>query len=206
LIMAVHRIAQKQLPLVVFGAGLPQIVAKTGRSKSYAERLFEFPDIGPLSLEDAREALNGPVAQEGVAFTEEALDEIVRITEGYPYFLQQWGYEVWNSARTSPIDLATVHTASRLAVEGLDESYFRVRFDRLTPREKTYLRAMADGGARPQRSGDIAERMGVKVTSVAPVRNSLIRKGMLYSPSYGESAFTVPLFDQYMLRVMPDWR
>ena len=205
LIMAIHRVAQKQLPLVVFGAGLPQIVATTGRSKSYAERLFEFPDIGPLTAADAREALKGPAAEESVTFTEEALDEIVRVTEGFPYFLQQWGYEVWNTAQTSPIDLATVNGASRLVVEGLDESFFRVRFDRLTPREKAYLRAMAAGGPKPQRSGDIAERMGVKVTSIAPVRNTLIQKGMLYSPGHGENAFTVPLFDQYMRRVMPAW-
>jgi hypothetical protein len=205
LIMAVHRVAQKQLPLVVFGAGLPQIVATAGRSKSYAERLFEFPDIGALTSAEAREALTGPVGQEQVTFTEGALEEIVRVTEGYPYFLQQWGYEVWNTAKVSPIDLATVRAASHLVVEGLDESFFRVRFDRLTPREKAYLRAMAEGGPRPQRSGDIAEQMGVKVTSVAPVRNSLIKKGMLYSPAHGENAFTVPLFDQYMIRVMPLW-
>lgn len=205
LIMAVHRVAQRRLPLAVFGAGLPQIVAKAGRSKSYAERLFEFPDIGPLAWEDAREALGGPVVSENVTFTEDALDEILKVTEGYPYFLQQWGYEAWNTALSSPIDLTTVQAASRLAVEGLDESFFRVRFDRLTPREKTYLRAMAEGGSRGQRSGDIAERMGVKVSSVAPVRNNLIKKGMLYSPAHGENAFTVPLFDQYMRRAMPIW-
>ena len=205
LIMAVHRVAQRQLPLVVFGAGLPQIVAKAGRSKSYAERLFDFPNIGPLAAEDAKEALQGPVGRENVTFTNEALDDIVRLTEGYPYFLQQWGYEAWNTARSAPIDLPTVQAATHLAIQGLDESFFRVRFDRLTPREKTYLRAMAVGGQKPQRSGDIAERMGVRVTSVAPVRNSLIRKGMLYSPAHGDNAFTVPLFDQYMLRVMPVW-
>lgn len=205
LIMALHQVAQKQLPLVLFGAALPQLVAKAGRSKSYAERLFEFPEIGPLAPEDAREALDGPVSREGVSFTSEALDELVRITEGYPYFLQQWGYASWEAARRSPIELATVQIASGLAVEGLDESFFRVRFDRLTPREKVYLRAMAAGGPKPQRSGEIAERMGVKVTTVAPIRSTLIQKGMIYSPGHGENAFTVPLFDQYMVRVMPAW-
>lgn len=205
LIMALHQVAQKQLPLVMFGAALPQIVAKAGRSKSYAERLFEFPEIGPLAPEDAREALSGPVGREGVIFLRDALDEIVKVTEGYPYFLQQWGYEAWEVAQRSPIDLATVRTASELAVQGLDQSFFRVRFDRLTPREKTYLRAMAAGGAKPQRSGEIAARMGVKVTTIAPVRSNLIQKGMLYSSGHGETAFTVPLFDRFMLRALPDW-
>lgn len=206
LIMAIHRVTQRQLPLVVFGAALPQIVAKAGRSKSYAERLFEFPSIGPLGADEARKALQEPVAREGVSFTREALEDIVRVTEGYPYFLQQWGYEAWNVAPVSPIDPPTVHQATRLAIQGLDASFFRVRFDRLTPREKVYLRAMAEGGNRSQRSGEIADRMGVLVTSVAPIRNSLIKKGMLYSPAHGDNAFTVPLFDQYMRRVMPDWK
>ena len=205
LITALHRVAQKQLPLVVFGAGLPQIVAKAGRSKSYAERLFEFPEIGPLTPEDAREAMQGPVNLQQVTFTKAALDEIVAVTEGYPYFLQQWGHDVWNLAKHSPIDLATAQAASLVAIRGLDESFFRVRFDRLTPREKAYLRAMAEGGPDSQRSGDIAERLGVKVTTVAPVRSSLIKKGMVYSPGHGDNAFTVPLFDQYLCRVMPAW-
>jgi len=203
LIMALHRVAQKRLPLILFGAGLPQIVGKTCRSKTYAERLFEFPDIGPLVPEDAKEALRGPARREGVAFTDAALEEIVRLAEGYPYFLQQWGYDTWNEARSTPIDLATVRAASARAIQGLDESFFRVRFDRLTPREKVYLRVMAEGGAGLQRSGDIAGRMGVRVTSLAPLRSSLIQKGMIYSPSFGDNAFTVPLFDAYLRRVMP---
>ena len=203
LIMAIHRVAQRQLPLVLFGAGLPQIVGKTGRSKSYAERLFDFPNIGALPSQEAREALTGPAEREKVAFTVPALDEIIRLTEGYPYFLQQWGYEVWNLAVSSPIEASVVHAASSRVMEGLDQSFFRVRFDRLTPREKAYLRAMADGGPRPQRSGDIAERLGVGVASVAPIRSSLISKGMVYSPAHGDTAFTVPLFDQFLRRTMP---
>ena len=203
LIMAIHRVAQRQLPLVVFGAGLPQIVGKAGRSKSYAERLFEFPELGPLSNTDAQEALRGPARDEGVEFTQEALEEIFRVTEGYPYFLQQWAYDVWNTAQTSPIDLNAVLEAAPIAIKGLDVSFFRVRLDRLTPREKMYMRAMALGGPQAQRSGDIAERMGVKVSTVAPLRSSLIAKGMIYSPAHGDTAFTVPLMDQYMLRAMP---
>ncbi len=205
LIMAVHQLAQRGLPLVVVAAGLPQLLALAGRSKSYAERLFDFPRIGPLAEAHAREALAAPVASQDVAFTEEALAEIVRITEGYPYFLQQWGYEAWNVAQASPITEADVLQASAQAIRNLDESFFRVRFDRLTPREKDYMRALASLGRAPQRSGDIAELLQIPISSAASLRNNLIRKGMIYSPAHGDTAFTVPLFDLFMLRAMPDW-
>lgn len=204
LIMAVHKISQKSLPLVVIGAGLPQLAGKAGRSKSYAERLFEFPEVGPLKNEDAKKALRDPVCNEGADFTNEALDEIIRVTQGYPYFIQEWGYQAWNLANNSPIDLDAVGKATAASIARLDQSFFRVRFDRLTPREKDYLRALAELGAGPQRSGDIAEKLGVDVQSVAPVRNNLIKKGMIYSPSHGDTAFTVPLFDEFMKRIMPN--
>jgi hypothetical protein len=203
LIMAIHRVNQKQLPVVLVGAGLPQLVGKMGRSKSYAERLFEFPQIGKLGKVDARKALEEPVTAAGVKIAAAALTEIITVTEGYPYFLQEWGYHSWNSAKASPIGLAAVRAANTVAVERLDQSFFRVRFDRLTPREKDYLRAMAELGAGPHRSGDIADALGVKVETVAPLRSSLIRKGMIYGPQHGDTAFTVPLFDQFMKRVMP---
>jgi hypothetical protein len=205
LIMATHQVAQRGLPLVVVAAGLPQILALAGRSKSYSERLFDFPRIGPLAEPDAREALVAPVASQHVAFTEEAIAEIVRVTEGYPYFLQQWGYEAWNVAKASPITKTDVLQASLQAIRNLDESFFRVRFDRLTPREKDYMRALASLGCAPQRSGDIAELLQIPISSAASLRNNLIRKGMVYSPAHGDTAFTVPLFDQFMLRAMPDW-
>jgi len=205
LIMAVHQIAQRSLPLVIVAAGLPQIVSLAGRSKSYAERLFDFPRVGALSPEEAREALAGPVKEQGVAFTPEALDELAATTHGYPYFLQQWGYEAWNVADGSPIDLEDTAVASGLAIRNLDESFFRVRFDRLTPREKDYLRALASFGAGPVRSGEIADLIRIPVSSAASLRNNLIRKGMVYSPAHGDTAFTVPLFDQFMVRVMPGW-
>lgn len=204
LIMALHRISQKSLPLLLIGAGLPQLVGQMGESKSYAERLFDFPRIGQLEPQDARAALEEPAIREGVAFTDEALAQIIGITEGYPYFLQEWGYHVWNLAETSPITVADAHAANSKATQRLDESFFRVRFDRLTPREKDYLRAMAELGPGPHRSGDIAEKLGVMVESVAPLRSNLIRKGMIYSPQHGDTAFTVPLFDQYMKRVVPE--
>jgi hypothetical protein len=206
LIMAIHRVSQRQLPLVLFGAGLPQLVGLAGRSKSYAERLFRFPEVGALSREDAMEALQGPVQQQNVRFTDSALKELVRVTHGYPYFLQEWGYHAWNLAARSPIDLPVVKRTSEVAVRKLDESFFRVRFDRLTPREKDYLRALAELGPGAHRSGDIADRLGATVQSIAPLRSGLIRKGMIYSPSYGDTAFTVPLFDEFMLRIMPRWK
>ncbi len=203
LIMAMHRLSQRQLPIVLIGAGLPQLVGLAGRSKSYAERLFDYPVVGALSPVDAARALAEPAESKGVAFTDAALGEIVKLTEGYPYFLQEWGYQVWSHAKASPIDAEVVREAAPTVLANLDESFFRVRFDRLTPAEKVYLRAMAALGPGPHRSGDIAEALGVKVSAVAPRRNGLIRKGMIYGPTHGDTAFTVPLFDQFMKRIMP---
>jgi hypothetical protein len=204
LIMAIHRVSQRSLPLVLIGAGLPQLVGLAGKSKSYAERLFVYPEIGALSLEDASSALQGPVQTQGVSFTPEALAEVYRVTQGYPYFLQEWGYQSWNMAEHSPIDLALIQKTTVASTARLDQSFFRVRFDRLTPREKDYLRALAEMGTGNQRSGAVADRLGVKVQTIAPLRSSLIKKGMIYSPAHGDTAFTVPLFDQFMLRTMPD--
>jgi hypothetical protein len=203
LIMALHRVAQRSLPLLLMGAGLPQIIALTGRSKSYAERLFNFPEVGPLKPHDARNALQSPVSKKDVVFADNALNEVIRETQGYPYFLQQWGYEAWNIASGSPITLGDIREATKSAIVNLDQSFFRVRFDRLTPREKDYLRALAALGSGNQRSGEIADSLGVKAQSVAPLRSGLIKKGMIYSPAHGDTTFTVPLFDAFMLRMMP---
>jgi hypothetical protein len=206
LIMAIHRVSQRQLPLVLVGGGLPQLVGLAGRSKSYAERLFTYPAVGPLAPDDAKEALRGPVRAQGADFTDAALDELVAVTRGYPYFLQEWGYQAWNLAPASLIDSEVIKGATTAAIRKLDGSFFRVRFDRLTPREKDYMRALADRGSGAHRSGDIADALGVKVQSVAPLRSGLIRKGMIYSPAHGDTAFTVPLFDEFMRRTMPDWK
>jgi hypothetical protein len=203
LIMAMHQISQRQLPVLLVGAGLPQLVALAGRSKSYAERLFQFPEVGALQPVDAADALQEPVREQGVQFTEDALQEIIRQTKGYPYFLQEWGYQAWNLASQSPIGIEVVHHATAESIRRLDKNFFRVRFDRLTPREKNYLRALAELGDTAQRSGDIAERLKVKVQNIAPVRNGLIKKGMIYSPAHGDTAFTVPLFADFMKRIMP---
>ena len=203
LIMALHKMQQRQLPLVLVAAGLPILPGLAGESKSYAERLFSFPAVGPLPEADAIKALQDPVRQAGESFEPAALQEIFRLTQGYPYFLQEWGYQAWNHALASPISLQVVQQTSALVSQRLDENFFRVRFDRLTPREKTFLRAMAELGAGPYRTGDVADALRVKITTLGPVRASLIKKGMMYSPSHGDLAFTVPLFDQFMRRAMP---
>lgn len=208
LITALHRTAQRRLPVVLVGAGLPQLRGRMGSAKSYAERLFDFPEVGPLSASDASQAVRVPLCALGVEITKEALGRIVQETSGYPYFVQEWGKHTWDVAEKSPITLGDVREASRSAVAALDESFFRVRFDRLTPVEKRYLRAMAELGPGPHRSGDIADVMKRPVTSVGPTRAQLIAKGMIYSPFHGDTAFTVPLFDEFMRRIMPgdEWK
>lgn len=206
LIVAMHRIAQRGWPVILFGAGLPQVAALAGEAKSYAERLFDYPEVGPLSEMAARSALLEPIEDEGESISEAALERVLGITEGYPYFLQEWGKHSWNTAATSPITETDVEQASNLATEALDRSFFRVRFDRLTPREQDYLRAMASLGPGPHRSGDIAEALNISVQTAGPLRSGLIRKGMIWSPAHGQTAFTVPMFDAFMVRAMPDWK
>lgn len=208
LISALHRCSQERLPLTVVGAGLPQLRGRMGEAKSYAERLFDFPEIGPLNAPDAAEAIVRPAESEGASIEEEAVQEIIEKTKGYPYFLQEWGKHTWDIASQSPIQRQDVLNASDEAVAALDESFFRVRFDRLTPTEKKYLRTMAELGPGPHRSGDIAEQFGRIVSSLGPTRASLIAKGMIWSPTHGDTAFTVPLFDEFMKRIVPgnEWK
>lgn len=203
LIMAMHKMQQRQLPLILVAAGLPILPALAGESKTYAERLFQFPNLGALSKLEAAKALQDPVKTVGVKFTKEALEEIYRLTKGYPYFLQEWGYQCWNHANHATITLHDVKNATPVVVRRLDENFFRVRFDRLTASEQHYLRAMAELGAGSQRSGDIAEILGKNLSSLGPVRDKLIKKGMIYSPNHGEMAFTVPLFNEFMHRIIP---
>ena len=202
LIMAIHRCNQRALPVVLFGAGLPQLRAKMGDAKSYVERLFNFPVIDALPVEDAKIAIEKPANDEGVKYTPAALAEIIRVTGCYPYFLQEWGHFSWLTAKTSPITKDDVVRSHGIAIAKLDESFFRVRLDRMTPTERRYMRALAELGPGAHRSGDIARIYGARVTSVAPLRSGLIAKGMIYSPAYGDTAFTVPLFDDFMRREM----
>ncbi len=205
LIVAFHRISQKGLPVILFGAGLPQVAALAGEAKSYAERLFDYPEVGPLQPDAAAIAVREPIHDEHQEIEDQALQHIVELTQGYPYFLQEWGKHAWHAAAKSPIAKADVDIASRSATEALDKNFFRVRFDRLTPREQDYLRAMAELGPGPHRSGAIAEMLQATVESVGPLRSGLIRKGMIWSPAHGDTAFTVPMFDEFMKRAIPSW-
>ncbi len=204
LIVSMHRIGQKNLPVVLFGAGLPQLAALAGEAKSYAERLFDYPEVGPLPKEAAMNALRAPIQRAGAEITEEALDAIIEKTNGYPYFLQEWGSHAWDVAPQSPITCEDVGKATTEALKRLVSGFFRVRLDRLTPRERDYVRAMAELGPGPHRSGEIAQAMGMGVTAAGPLRNTLIKKGMIFSPQHGDTAFTVPMFDEFMRRAMPD--
>lgn len=206
LIMAMHKVQQRQLPLVLLGAGLPILPGLAGESKSYAERLFSFPNVGALSKEDTAKALREPAQEVGVIFENAALDEVYALTKGYPYFLQEWGYVAWNLATASPITLQVVRDAKEKVIPRLDENFFRVRFNRLTPSEKNFLRAIAELGPGAHRTGDIAEILNVKITSLGPVRAKLINKGMIYSPAHGDLDFTVPLFDEFMIRSIPNFK
>jgi Cdc6-like AAA superfamily ATPase len=208
LITVMHRVSQRNLPVMLVGAGLPQLRGKMGEAKSYSERLFEFPDIGALREPFATAAIVNPAKEQGVYFEAEAVQLILENTKGYPYFIQEWGAHSWSSADVSPITKQDVVRASDTVVAAMDEGFFRVRFDRMTPTEKKYLRAMAELGPGPHRSGDIADLLGKKVQSTAPTRSAIIAKGMIWSPSHGDTAFTVPLFDEFMKRIMPgnDWK
>ncbi|MEY3521807.1 MAG: hypothetical protein RLZZ177_2522 [Pseudomonadota bacterium] len=203
LISALHRCAHLRLPITLVGAGLPQLLALAGEAKSYSERLFEYPQIDKLNTSAAMDALRKPAQQLGVHYTDDAALAIVEKTQGYPYFLQEWGKHTWDVATTSPITLDVVKTATQLSIAGLDESFFKVRLERTTPSERRYLRAMADLGPGPHRSGDIANQLLKTVSTQAPVRSSLIRKGIVWSPTHGDTAFTVPLFHEYLLRTLP---
>ena len=202
LIVAVHKLGQRSLPFVVFGAGLPQLAALAGEAKSYAERLFDYPSIGPLSESAAREAIKTPIERAGKAIAPKALEAIVTTTQRYPYFLQEWGYQAWNAAPQSPISPADVKLATKAALARLDDGFFKVRFDRRTPQERREGRAIAEFDSPEVRSGEVAEKLGKKSNALGPLRDGLIKKGMIYSPRHGYVAFTVPMFDDYLKRTM----
>ena len=203
LISALHRCAQLKLPLTVVGAGLPQLLSLAGEAKSYAERLFDYPIVDKLDKVAAGDAIRKPARNLNVDYEDAAVESIISNTQGYPYFLQEWGKHAWDLAQASPITALDVERASEITIAALDESFFRVRLERTTPSEKRYLRAMAELGPGPHRSGDIAQHMNKKANSFGPVRSSLISKGIVWSPIHGDTAFTVPLFHEYLLRTVP---
>lgn len=200
LIVAIHKIGQKQLPVIFFGAGLPQLAGISGDAKSYAERLFSYPKVGALNEEAALQAIQGPINDEGEQISTAALRQILDITEGYPYFLQEWGFQSWNTADVSPIDQDDIEAATSDALKRLDDGFFQVRFDRLTPKEREYVIAMSELGKGPYRSSEVAERLGEAPSKLGPRRAQIIAKGMIYSPQYGDIDFTVPMFDDYLRR------
>jgi len=202
-IEALHKMVQRKLPITLVGAGLPQIAELAGDAKSYAERLFKFPAIDVLSAEDAKAALSRPAKDEGVRYAPRALKDAVKITGGYPYFLQELGYAVWTVAQGPEITHGDIAAAVPGYQAKLDESFFRVRLDRATELQRSYLRAMAQLGAEPQKASDVADVMSRTSQNLGPTRAELINMGLLYTPDHGYAAFTVPHFDKFMMRAMP---
>lgn len=200
LIVSLHKVNQANLPVLFFGAGLPQVAALSGDAKSYAERLFHYPDVGPLPDSDAKDAIRQPVNDEGAVIDEGALTEIISKTKGYPYFLQEWGHQSWNIATGDTITLHDARQAEAKTLKRLDEGFFKVRFDRLTSKEREYVIAMAKLGTGPYRSSDVADALGETIQSLGPRRAQIISKGMIYSPAHGDIAFTVPMFNDYLIR------
>ncbi|QTG81756.1 ATP-binding protein [Arthrobacter crystallopoietes] len=204
IIQAIHKTVQRKLPVTFVGAGLPQIAELAGDAKSYAERLFKFPRIGSLEEEDAARALAEPALAEGARFEQDALERAFKLTEGYPYFIQELGYQVWMVANDQVITLGDVEDAKDAYEAKLDESFFRVRLDRATQLQIAYMRAMAELGPESQKAADVAAVMGRESTQLAPTRSELIAMGLLYTPSHGYAGFTVPHFDRFMLRAVPE--
>ena len=200
LIMALHRMQQERLPIGMVGAGLPILPSLAGTAKSYAERLFQFPKVGALDPDSCDEAIRNPFREAGVEVLDDALALVRDRTKGYPYFVQEWGYQLWNRASGAPIRESDVRAVDSPALRRLDENFFRVRMERLTEGERAFLRAMSRVKAEPIRIAQVAKELGLPVTSLGPRRGSLIKKGMVYSPAYGEIAFTVPLFGDYLRR------
>jgi hypothetical protein len=203
LIVGLHRVSQLGLPLLVAGAGLPSLPGLAGEARSYAERLFRYSDIGSLSADDARQAIIAPVVDEGAVWEPAAVGQVIEHTQGYPYFLQEFGKQAWNIAEGDTITFSDVEAATRLAIDDLDQGFFRARIDKTTDAERDYLRAMAAlGGPGRYRSGDVSRRLGKKTTQTGPVRDSLIKRGLCYAPRHGELSFTVPMFDEFVRRTL----
>lgn len=201
LIVGLHRVSQEQLPLMVAGAGLPTLPGLAGEAKSYAERLFDFPEINSLPPDDARLALSRPAEAEGVAWSDAALESVLELARGYPYFLQEFGKHAWDVAAGPDIRRADVDAATPIALSELDAGFFRARLARTTDAERAYLRAMATLGPGPCGSGEVAKALARTTAQTGSVRDALIKRGLIYSPRWGRLAFTVPMFDEYVARV-----
>lgn len=200
LIVAKHRISQERLPVILIGAGLPQIARLAGEAKSYAERLFLFLPVGALDPSSAKQAIEKPIIEEDAQITPEALELIAERTKGYPFFLQEWAFVVWNNAEGPTITFTDADHSYAETLALLDKGFFKVRIDRLTKAEVQFVKAMADLGDGPYAMADIAQAMGRTQKSLGPARSSIISKGMVYSTDHGYLDFTVPLFAEFMRR------
>lgn len=201
LIVSLHKISQKGLPIVFVGAGLPQVARLAGAAKSYAERLFSYCEIGPLSNDAIKKAVIKPLNSNNVSIEENALEEIIRVTKGYPFFIQALAYNIWNNTKGNTINLVDVKNANEITLKSLDEGFFKVRMERMTPKEIKFIEAMACLGSGPYLSSDITEHLQGNTKSWSPVRSSLIKKGVIYSPKFKYLDFTVPLFSEYIKRI-----
>jgi hypothetical protein len=205
LIAGIHKTVQRALPMTLTAAGLPQLAELAGEAKSYAERLFKFTKIDKLSAADAKLALTGPAAAgHGATFSHAALALAIDFTEGYPYFLQEFGQAAWNVADGPQISDTDARDAQGMVEEKLDSGFFRVRHARTTELELAYLRAMAQLGPQPHLAGAVARLLGRTSQQCGPTRSLLIEKGLLYTPEHGYAAFTVPQFDRYLKRTIPN--
>jgi len=200
LIVSMHKMSQEGLPVLLVGAGLPQVARLAGEAKSYAERLFLYPEINALDADAAAQAVLKPILDEEASIAEAALQEIVVRTKGYPFFLQEWASTAWNCAEGPEISLDDVVQSYSETLALLDAGFFRVRIDQLTPSEVLFVRAMSELGDGPYAVGDIAKAMGRTQSSLGPTRAKVIAKGMAYSTDHGVLDFTVPLFAEFMRR------
>lgn len=200
LIVAQHRMSQEGLPVLLVGAGLPQIARLAGEAKSYAERLFQYPAVGALDPASAAQAIEKPIIEEEALIDSEALQAIVERTKGYPFFLQEWASVVWNNAEGPEITFADVDHSYAETLALLDEGFFKVRIDRLTKAEIQFVKAMAELGDGPYAMAEIAQAMARTQKSLGPARSSIISKGMIYSTDHGYLDFSVPLFAEFMRR------
>lgn len=203
LVNALHRVNQLRLPIMIFGAGLPKVLRILGEVKSNSERLFQYFEVGELSAESAREAIEKPAKQLGVEYTEQAVNEIVKWTKGYPYFIQELCSVVWEYVGEEIIELEEVQRLIPTFLEHLDKSFFKVRFDRCTKQEHNFLFAMVKCGELPCTIKNVSKFLNKTVSAISPLRAKLINKGIIYSTGHGEIDFTVPLFDEYLKRINP---
>lgn len=202
-INAIHRCNQLRLPIMIFGAGLPKIIKSMGEVKSYTERLFKFEKVDALKEDEAREAIIQPALDFGVEYAEDALKVVIEITGKYPYFIQEFCSTIWDSTEESLLAKHVVEDAVSLFLERLDQSFFKARYDRSSPKERQFMFAMVKCGELPCTISNIAKILKKEVKSISPMRGQLINKGLIYATGYAEIDFTVPQFDDFLRRKNP---